>query len=175
MTGPLAPDPPLTDGLVELRVCEPRDLPAIDAGIHDPDVIKWIGPPEGSPTEVLALNRQRWQRGSPTLAICEQDGECVGLVWLNVRVAEPTTGSVGYWLLRSARGRGLATSAVRLLIDWARRDLGVSNLRLTTDPNNERSRRVAERTGFRQVGVTGRGPTTDGPVTDHVLYEHVAE
>jgi len=60
MTPPLAPDPPLTDGSVLLRASEPRDLPAIEAGIHDPDVIRWIGPTEGSAIDVIALNRQRW-------------------------------------------------------------------------------------------------------------------
>jgi hypothetical protein len=35
--------PALSDGRVLLRAAEPRDLPAIEAGIHDPDVIQWIG------------------------------------------------------------------------------------------------------------------------------------
>ena len=149
-----------------LRASEPRDLPAIDAGIHDPDVIRWVGPPEGSAMDVLALNRQRWASGSPTLSICERDGECVGLVWLNVREADQTTGSVGYWLLPSARGRGIATRAVRLLSGWAAHDLGVTNLQLTTEPANERSRRVAERSGFRQTGVLRHSATIDGRLID---------
>ena len=175
MTPPLAPDPPLTDGSVMLRASEPRDLPAIDAGIDDPDVIRWIGQPEGSAIDVLALNRQRWASGSPTLSICERDGECVGLVWDNVREADQTTGSVGYWLLPSARGRGLATRAVRLLSRWAERDLGVTNLRLTTEPENERSRRVAERSGFQQTGVLHHQATIDGRLIDQVVYELVSE
>lgn len=109
MTPLLAPDPPLTDGIVLLRASEARDLPAIEAGIHDPDVIRWIGPTKGSATDVLALNRERWASGSPTLSICEPDGTCVGLVWVNLREADRATGSVGYWLLPGARGRGLAT------------------------------------------------------------------
>jgi ribosomal-protein-alanine N-acetyltransferase len=171
MTSPLALDPPLTDDSVVLRASEPRDLPAIDAGIHDPDVIRWIGQPHGSAIDVLALNRQRWANGSPTLAICERDGECVGLVWVNVRGADHTIGLVGYWLLPSARGRGLATRAVRLVAGWAVRDLGLTNLRLTTEPENERSRRVAERSGFRQTGVLRQHATIDGRLIDQVVYE----
>jgi ribosomal-protein-alanine N-acetyltransferase len=171
MTPRIASNLRLTDGSVVLRVSEPRDLPAIDAGIHDPDVIRWVGPTRGSAIDVLALNRQRWASGSPTLSICERDGECVGLVWLNVREADQTTGSIGYWLLPSARGRGIATRAVRLLSDWATRDLGVTNLRLTTEPENERSRRVAERSGFRQTGVLRNSATIDGRLIDQVVYE----
>ena len=39
------PLPILSDGRVVLRAPEPTDLPAIDAGMHDPDVVQWIGPP----------------------------------------------------------------------------------------------------------------------------------
>jgi [ribosomal protein S5]-alanine N-acetyltransferase len=175
MTPPLVPDPPLTDGSVLLRASEPRDLPAIDAGIHDPDVIRWIGPTEGSAIDVIALNQQRWANGSPTLSICERDGTCVGLVWINVGEADQTTGSVGYWLLPMARGRGLATRAVRLVSGWALGEMGVTNLRLTTEPENERSRRVAERSGFRQTGVLHHQATINGRLIDQVVYELVPE
>ena len=145
--------PTLSDGRVVLRAAEPRDLTAIEAGIHDPDVIRWIGPTEGSARDLLVLNEQRWAHGSPTLAICELDGTCVGQVWLNLLEADRSAGFVGYWLLPIARGRGLATSAVRLLSSWAVRELGVTKLRLTTAPDNERSQRVAERSGYRRVSL----------------------
>ena len=153
----------------------PRDIPAIDAGIRDPDVIRWIGPTEGSAIDVVALNRERWASGSPTLSICERDGTCVGLVWVNVRETDQTTASVGYWLLPRARGRGLATRAVRLLSGWAAREMELTNLRLTTEPENERSRRVAERSGFRQTGVLRHQATIDGRLIDQVVYELTAE
>jgi ribosomal-protein-alanine N-acetyltransferase len=109
--------------------------------------------------------------GSPTLSICEPGGTCVGLVWVNVRDADQTTGSVGYWLLPMARGRGLATRAVRLISGWAVREMGLTNLRLTTEPENERSRGVAERSGFRQTVVLHPEATIDGRLIDQVVYE----
>jgi RimJ/RimL family protein N-acetyltransferase len=161
--------PVLTDGRVLLRAAEHRDLPAIEAGIHDPDVIRWIGPAEGSAQDVLVQNEERWAHGSPTLSICELDGTCVGKVWVNVRESDASAGYVGYWLLPIARGRGLATSAVRLISAWALRELGLATLRLTTDPDNERSQRVAERSGFRRIGLTPAG-SSDGPGPGQVLY-----
>jgi [ribosomal protein S5]-alanine N-acetyltransferase len=143
--------PALSDGRVALRRPEPRDLPAIEIGMHDPDVIRWIGPPWPSAREVLVRNEDWRAHGSPTLSICELDGTCVGLVWLNLRETDTSTASVGYWLLPNGRGRGLATSAVRLLSTWAMRELGVTNLRIVTAPDNERSQRVAERSGFRRL------------------------
>jgi len=160
--------PVLSDGRVLLRASEHRDLPAIDAGIHDPDVVRWIGPPEPSAEAALLRNEERWAQGSPTLSICELDGTCVGLVWMNLKEDDASTGTVGYWLLPAARGRGLATSAVRLLVGWASRELGVTHVRLTTAPDNERSQRVAERSGFRRVSVPAYA--TSGAATDDVLF-----
>ncbi len=154
--GPVRDLPVLSDGRVLLRAEEARDLPMIDAGMHDPDVVRWIGPP-WQIDEVLARNEAAWAEGSPTLAICELDGTCVGLVWINVREPDRSIGYVGYWLLPAVRGRGLATSAVRLISAWALNDLGLARLRLTTAPDNARSQRVAERSGFRRVPTNAAG------------------
>jgi RimJ/RimL family protein N-acetyltransferase len=145
------PDPPLSDGFVGLRPADERDLPAIEAGMHDADVVRWIGPPEATPQGVLILNRQRWAAGSPTFAIHEADDACVGLVWINRRPESPSVGYIGYWLLPEARGRGLATRAVRLISGWAVRELGTASLAITVDAANARSQAVAERSGFQRA------------------------
>jgi RimJ/RimL family protein N-acetyltransferase len=162
--------PTLTDGRVLLRALEPGDLPAIDAGIRDPDVIRWIGPPEGSAQDVLVQVEERWAHGWPTLAICELDGTCVGKVWMSTREGEGATGFIGYWLLPVARGRGFATAAVRLLSTWAIRELGVTNVCLTTAPDNGRSHRVAERSGFRRV-LPRAGEAVDTAHVGDFVYE----
>lgn len=153
--------PVLTDGRVVLRVAEDRDRRAIEAGVRDPDVIRWIGPQPARAEEVLERDRERWANGEPTFVICEPDGSCVGKVWIGFREGDTSIGYVGYWLLPAARGRGLATSAVRLVSAWARDDLGIANLRITTAPDNPRSHRVAERSGF--------GRSSASP--DEVVYE----
>lgn len=162
------PLPRLADGRVLLRAFEVGDLAAIEDGMQDPDVIRWIGPPEGSAADVLAQVDERWAHGSPTLAICDPDGTCLGKVWMTVRPSDPSSGFVGYWLLPAGRGRGLATSAVRLLSTWALRQLGLTTVRLVTSPDNERSQRVAERSGFRRV--TSGDAVVDG-VGEGIVYE----
>ena len=143
--------PELSDGRVLLRAVGVRDLPALEAGIRDPDVIRWIGPQQPSAQEALKQDEAWLEKGSPTLAITEPDGTFVGKVWLTIPETDRSTGFVGYWLLPVARGRGLATSAVRLISTWAVRELGIRNLRISAAPDNERSHRVAERSGFRRL------------------------
>lgn len=154
-----------------MRAPDESDLAAIDEGIHDREVVRWFGLPTSSAADVLAENRTRWRRGSPTFAIAEADGACVGHVWLNVTRADSSVGYVGYWLLPSARGRGLATRAVRLLATWSIQHLGIEQLRLLTEPDNDASQRVAERTGFRRMGLMADHAEIDGRRIDHVLFE----
>src|SRR5829696_2946556 len=79
------PLPTLSDGGVLLRPFDARDIPVLDAGMHDPDVLRWIGPPERPAPDILVQIEERWAQGWPTLAICELDGTCVGKVWMSFR------------------------------------------------------------------------------------------
>ena len=150
-------------------------MPAIDAGLHDPDVVRWFGQPTASAAEVVELNERRWAEGSPTLSLCERDGAFVGLVWVNLSAGDPSVGSVGYWLLPHARGRGLATRAVRLISMWAVRELGIGLLRIVAEVGNDRSQRLAERSGFQRLGVLAANSMISGRSVDHVLFELPAE
>ena len=165
------PDPPLGDDVVTLRPPEERDLEAIDQGIRDGDVVRWVGRPEGSAPDTLALNRRRWSDGSPSFAICDLDDACVGLVWINLSAIDAATGSVGYWLLPASRGRGFATRAVRLLVPWAGRIMSLDRIRLVTQSANERSRAVATRSGFRAVGTVSGPSELDGRTVDFMVFE----
>jgi RimJ/RimL family protein N-acetyltransferase len=60
-------------------------------------------------------------------------------------------GHVSYWLAPTARGRGAATVALRLLVGWARSTSYARALELWTHEENTPSRAVAERAGFRRA------------------------
>ena len=60
---------------------------------------------------------------------------------------------MGYRLAEPARGRGVATEAVRLLAGWALGVLRLERLELMIHPENTASQRVAERCGFKREGL----------------------
>jgi RimJ/RimL family protein N-acetyltransferase len=164
-----APDPPLKDEGITLRPPEEQDLAAIERGIRDPDVVRSFGYPTLSAEELLELNRTRWDNGeAATFAICDATGECVGHVFVNL--ADAGRGSIGYWILPEARGKGLASRAVRLVSRWAFRDLGLARLGLSTEPSNHHSQHIAERCGFRREGVLRSYGEIDGRRVDYVLF-----
>lgn len=167
-----APDPPLSDGLVTLRPPEERDLAAIERGIADPDVIRAFGRPTLTAEQLLERNRRGWDEGAgATFAICHAADDCIGHVWVNL--GDARRGSVGYWLLPEARGKGLAARAVRLLARWALRDLGLARLGLSAEPWNLQSQRVAERAGFRREGILRAYGEIDGRRVDYVSFSLV--
>ena len=58
---------------------------------------------------------------------------------------------IGYGLAPSARGRGLGTEAVRLLVEWVRSQ-GARSVRAEVLPGNEASLRLLARLGFEDIG-----------------------
>ena len=163
------PKLPLTDGVVTLRPPSERDLSAIKRAVHDPDVVRAFGRATSSAADLLELNRRRWRNGSgATFAICGADSDCVGHVFVNI--SDQGRGSVGYWLLPEARGRGFATRSVRLISNWAFEELGIARLQLLTDVTNVDSQGVAERAGFTREGVLRSFVQIGGRRLDYVMY-----
>ena len=79
-----------------------------------------------------------------------ESGRLLGAIGVHRFGGEDGGPEVGYWLEREARGRGVATRALRLVVDWACRELGV-RLLLQADVRNAASRRVAEKAQFQFV------------------------
>jgi RimJ/RimL family protein N-acetyltransferase len=101
--------------------------------------------------DAVAFVTSRVESGPYRFAITE-DGRVVGAI--DVGVDERNrTGHIGYWCARDARGRGIATRALRLLYRYALDELELERLDLITDPDNRASQRVAEKVGFRPEGV----------------------
>jgi len=105
-----------------------------------------------------------------SLAMAAPAGEALGCISLNARpkpgsapVGGPDAGlvfevqagtaGIGYWVLTRARGRGLATAAVRMLTRWAIAEAGLQRIEALVEPGNRPSLRVLERCSFRREGL----------------------
>ena len=90
---------------------------------------------------------------------------------IDMRITRLGAGHIGYWMAANARGRGLATAALRTLSRWAIEELGLGRVELATDPENLASQRVAEKAGFQREGVLrSMLPTREGPRRDGVMF-----
>jgi RimJ/RimL family protein N-acetyltransferase len=136
-----------------LRPSTERDATAIRAVYSEPDIRYWMGWDGGPPDEAEArANIERaataWSEGTWAVfrIVDPATDEVVGGV--NLRFGDSEIAEVSYFLRASARGRGLATQAVRLVSGWAFDELGIERIELRVHPENEASHRVAERAGF---------------------------
>jgi len=161
----------LRDGDLVLRAWTEDDIPALVVAIDDPEISRWIPliPHPYTETDARAFLRGEVLPDQLKLAMV-LDGVVVGGIGMGVN-SHQYRGTIGYWVARDARGRGLCTRALRLLARHAQQDLELQRVDLITDPENLASQRVAEKVGFQREGVLRahlRHP--DGRIRDSVMF-----
>lgn len=72
-------------------------------------------------------------------------GEFVGSV--NLAGREGTRVNMGYWLIESATGQGIATKAAAAAANYALNEWGIDTVRVETRPDNKPSVRMMEKIG----------------------------
>lgn len=160
MTAP----PTLSDGAVTLRSHRDADVPRVVEACSDAETAYWLGTLPSPYTEehartFLDAHADQFEAGDAAhWVVADASTELlIGLVSL----MDLTNGSgpeIGYWTHPDARGRGVITEAVRLVVGHAftstpKGGLGFGKLRLESALGNTASRRVAEKNGFREAGV----------------------
>jgi RimJ/RimL family protein N-acetyltransferase len=149
------------------------DVPTLAPALLDPDVGGEAGLPRLSEAELTA-----WIAGAAPglrasgfllpLTIAGPDGPLGGAMLTR---HDPARGQVevGYWLLRSSWGRGVATRVVRALAEQAF-STGLARVVATIRPENTASIAVVERIGFQREGLLRSAlPYRDGRA-DAFLY-----
>ena len=92
--------------------------------------------------------------------------------WISLRVNDraPRIGEVGYSLVAEARGRGYASEALQAVIDEAFVDGELDEVQACIVPENAASRRVLDRTGFREERLLRGGAVIRGRHVDVLLF-----
>jgi RimJ/RimL family protein N-acetyltransferase len=170
------PDPQLREGDVLLRPSRETDAPAVREMYSDPDARKWMGWGDELPDLAEAhANIERaakaWEEGTwAVFRIAEAATDHV-VGGVNLQMRDHETAEVSYFLRASARGRGFATRAVRLVARWAFDELGIQRIELRAHPENAASHRVAERAGFTREGIERASRVRpDGTRFDSIVY-----
>jgi RimJ/RimL family protein N-acetyltransferase len=153
--------PPATElrrGEIVLRPWRLEDVARVTQICQDPEIARWTLVPypyeeEHARTWIEQTIRDWDERTHAAFAVTDRGGEVVGAIGLRLHRNYALSGSLGYWVAPEARGRGVATTSLRLLVRWALEEAGLARLELVTDPDNIASQKVAERAGFKREGV----------------------
>ena len=135
----------LEDDAIVLRPLTEADAPALVAAIgDDPDLDRWTRIPfpytEGHAREFIAATEEA------AFAILDRaSGELLG--GIGARALDAAIVEIGYWVKAEARGRGVATLALELIVRFAFAELAPPasscGPSLTTSPRSVSPRRPA--------------------------------
>lgn len=170
----------LESGLVTLRDWGDEDAPALEPVCGEWNVCAFTSMPWSySEAETLAwVERQRQKRAAGTVLALAIQGPDDDRVLGNVNLAGLDGGreaGIGYWLIPEARGRGLATAATTLLVDWGFDHLGLERIEFAILPENQASQRVAERLGATPEGIRERSHEAEGREHDMRIWSLTRE
>lgn len=108
---------------------------------------------------------------SVPLAILDAQGQLVGRINLNgITRGAMQSATVGYWVSESHTGRGIATAAVREVVQLAFGELQLHRVQAETLFHNTGSQRVLERNGFRPFGIAPAHVRIAGRWQDFIMY-----
>lgn len=148
------------DGTLVLDVPTVDDVDRITAICQDPEIQRFTSVPSPYEREdakgfVSEFVTDAWAKGAPVWAVRTVDD--AGRTWLvgmiDLHDVQHRRAEIGYWLAPEARGRGIMSRAVGLVLDAAFGVLAMRSIRWCADVENWTSWRVAWRHGFRKEGT----------------------
>ena len=93
-----------------------------------------------------------------------------GCTLSNVRRGVTQCCALGYWIGSRFARQGYMTDAIRVLIPFVFKTLGLHRIEAACVPENEPSRNLLGKAGFRQEGLAKRYLLINGVWSDHVRY-----
>jgi RimJ/RimL family protein N-acetyltransferase len=163
-------------GGLELRQWRQDDAAALLLAQRDALVARYAAFLLADTRDALATVQRyaaAWSDGDGVAwAIGSHGGELLGSLRFALHDAGLGCGSVGYWLSPHARGRGVASDALRLGSRLVFERLGWHRIELSHAVENERSCAVGRRAGYRSEGTLRDGMRypVDGRWSDEHLH-----
>ncbi|MFD2924420.1 GNAT family N-acetyltransferase [Halobacillus naozhouensis] len=102
-------------------------------------------------------------------------GELAGVAGFNKIDWSNRKTSIGYWLSEKYQGRGIVTTVVKALIDCAFAEYHLNRVEIECGVDNEKSRAIPERIGFRQEGIIREAEYLYDHFHDLALYSILAK
>jgi RimJ/RimL family protein N-acetyltransferase len=165
----MQPPPILRATGVLLRPLERADAPALFSAHGDPETHKYWSGPAHTDVEQTAryIDETLAMKGAHVWAITESGGEALGRVALFV--LREGVGEIGIVMRREATGRGLASRALQLVVEYGFSGLALHRIAADVDPDNSASISLFLRAGFQREGLLRGNWKTHLGVRDSVI------
>jgi RimJ/RimL family protein N-acetyltransferase len=186
MSDPATPSAPPDDtgagtnlhlGDLRLRPWRTTDLDALVEACQDPAIARWVAIPQPyTPAEARTFIEEAaatWRDGTVAAfaIVAAETDELLGAVSRFGPDGHHAT--IGCWVRREARGRGVGTRSLRAVTDWTFATTDVIRMDAFILVGNTVSERMTERAGFRREGVLRAWELIRGLPTDCVVYSRL--
>jgi len=129
-------------------------------------------------TRKAFTNRVQWAQrsvttgsGLPLFMFRKADQALIGAITLDNIVRGPSqSGTLGYWVGQSHVRQGYMREAILGVVRYSFETLDLSRIQAACLPENEASRGVLEKTGFKYEGVAQSYLQINGRWRNHVIY-----
>jgi RimJ/RimL family protein N-acetyltransferase len=174
---------PLPDGAASGRIVVRRYRPGDGAALfsalaaHRAELMQWMEWPQrhqrvqDSESYAVRMHAQFALREAMPMGIWSVDGAFLGGSGFHAPDWKTPKAEIGYFLMPPARGRGIATESVRVLLHFAFDHMAVNRVFASCDGDNDGSANVLRRAGVPEEGRL-RAETRDhhGRLRDTLMF-----
>jgi RimJ/RimL family protein N-acetyltransferase len=143
--------------MIHLEPISPAHAPALQVLLEDPAISETTPfpfpyPPGGAESWIAEALLLQEAGTRYAFAVCEDDGNPVGVVLLKDVYAVSRRAELGYWIGRPWWGGGRATAAAAAMLTFAFETLGLDTIEAVCLVANPASLRVLAKLGFTETG-----------------------
>ena len=168
---------------LRLRPFEDRDVDDLWPFVSDPELprmMTWVAHTERAQTlAFIQWTREALARGTNAAWAIEVDGRAMGCISLDdirfaLRGVRVDRAELGYWVAPPLWGKGVATEAAQAVVRCGFETIGLHKITVRCFVENDASRRVIEKLGFRLIGRLEDDTWRDGRWWSMLRYELTA-
>jgi len=176
--------PTITRGLITLRKPHLDDTQAVFDGCQDPLIPRFTAiSTDYSMAHALDYVQRtdasvRTQRELPFVIEYGNGDDRVfaGTISFHSLSVKNSVGELGYWMTSSMRGKGIATTAARMLTDYGFATIGFQRIEAMVDRDNVASLKLLESAGYQREGLLRKKISRDdGRQVDMYIYAALPE
>lgn len=103
----------------------------------------------------------------------KESGEIIGLVSFGRINRQFRRGEIGYWISRKYRNMGIMSESLRLVTQYAFKDLKLMRVHAFVEPGNLSSVKVLEKCGYQREGLLKKFMFKNNRYRDVLIYANV--
>ena len=173
------PFPNLESKRLVLRRMDKIDVKEIFAMRSDPEIMKYIPRPlaknEEEALEHLALIDSGLEKNEAInwAITIKGSSKLVGIIGFYRTKHEDYRSEIGYILLPEVNGKGIASEAVEIVVEFGFNEMNLHSIEAVIDPENIASEKVLQKNGFVKEGHFKENGFFNGKFIDSVVYSRL--